>query len=159
LAAYGSDACQSLVLVPFKCNLEESDLSTEEYNLTGLLNYPVLAQAGTLTVNAAVGEDARKAAEGAVLWLYSSGEGEAALTETLGVITPWNTAYDGTALGAMQVQQASTGILPGAAFTQAQADALAENEAALQGGGRTSAERRDFTARALEILGAAATEE
>src|SRR5699024_5412876 len=92
-----------------------------EYNLTGLLNYPVLAQAGTLTVNAAAGEDARKAAEGAMLWLYSSGEGEAALTETLGVITPWNTAYDGTALGAMQVQQASTGILPGAAFTQAQA--------------------------------------
>ena len=159
LAAYGSDACQSLVLVPFKCNLEESDLSTEEYNLTGLLNYPVLAQAGTLTVNAAAGEEARKAAEGAVLWLYSSGEGEAALTETLGVITPWNTAYDGTALGAMQVQQASTGILPGAAFTQAQADALAENEAALQDGGRTSAERRDFTDRALEILGAAATEE
>lgn len=159
MAAYGSDACQSLVLVPFKCNLEESDLSTEEYNLTGLLNYPVLAQAGTLTVNVAAGEEARKAAEGAVLWLYSSGEGEAALTETLGVITPWNTAYDGTALGAMQVQQASTGILPGAAFTQAQADALAENEAALQGGTRTSAERRDFTARALEILGAAATEE
>lgn len=155
LAAYGSDACQSLVLVPFKCNLEESDLSTEEYNLTGLLNYPVLAQAGTLTVNVAAGQEARKAAEGAVLWLYSSGEGEAALTETLGVITPWNTAYDGTALGAMQVQQASTGILPGAAFTQAQADALAENEAALQGGARTSAERRDFTDRALEILGAA----
>ena len=64
-----------------------------------------------------------------------------------------------TALGAMQVQQASTGILPGAAFTQAQADALAENEAALQGGARTSAERRDFTDRALEILGAAEAEE
>ena len=155
LAAYGSDACQGLVLVPFKCNLEESDLSTEEYNLTGLLNYPVLAQAGTLTVNAAAGEEARKAAEGAVLWLYSSGEGEAALTETLGVITPWNTASDATALGAMQVQQASTGILPGVQLTQAQADALAENETALQDGARTSAERRDFTARALEILGAA----
>ena len=40
------------MLIPFKCNLEESDLSTEEYNLTGLLNYPVLADAGYLTLRA-----------------------------------------------------------------------------------------------------------
>ena len=31
---------------------EESDLTTEEYNLTGLLNYPVLARTGWITLNA-----------------------------------------------------------------------------------------------------------
>ena len=36
LAEYGSDACQGMVLVPFKCNFDESDLTTDEYNLDGL---------------------------------------------------------------------------------------------------------------------------
>ena len=40
-ARYGSDACQGMVLVPFKCNFDESDLTTDEYNLDGLLDYPV----------------------------------------------------------------------------------------------------------------------
>ena len=48
-----------------------------------------------------------------MLWLYSSGDGEKALTNTLGVITPWNTASDTTTLGAMQVEQVNTAILPG----------------------------------------------
>ena len=47
LAEYGSDAfAQGMVLVPFKCNFDESDLTTEEYNLDGLLDYqcwPTLA--------------------------------------------------------------------------------------------------------------------
>ena len=163
LSAYGSDACQSLVLIPFKCNLAESDLSTEEYNLTGLLNYPVLADVGYLTVRAGTDETAQKAAKSAVLWLYSSGEGERALTETLGVITPWNTASDTTTLGAMQIEQAGTGILPGVTVTQAQADALAANEESLkESTSRTAAERKAFTQKALEILGtteAAETEE
>ena len=156
LSAYGAEACQSLVLIPFKCKLVEEDLTTEEYNLEGLLNYPVLADAGTLTVRADAEEDAHKAAESAVLWLYSSGEGEEALTETLGVITPWNTASDATALGAMQVEQAGAGILPGHAFTQAQADALTANEESLRDSAdRTAAERRAFTQGALEALGVA----
>lgn len=160
LSAYGAEACQSLVLVPFKCKLVEDDLTTEEYNLEGLLNYPVLADAGTLTVRADAEEDARKAAESAVLWLYSSGEGEEALTETLGVITPWNTASDATTLGAMQVEQAGTGILPGASLTQARADALAANEEALRGSeNHTAAERRNFTQQALAALGVTAEEE
>ena len=160
LSAYGAEACQSLVLVPFKCNLTEEDLSTEEYNLTGLLNYPVLADAGTLTIRAGADEAGRKAAESAVLWLYSSGDGEQALTETLGVITPWNTASDATALGAMQVEQAGTGILPGESMTQAQADALAANEESLRDSdGRTAAERRAFTRSALEALGVTEAEE
>ena len=160
LSAYGAEACQSLVLIPFKCNLTEEDLSTEEYNLTGLLNYPVLADAGTLTIRAGADEAGRKAAESAVLWLYSSGDGEQALTETLGVITPWNTASDATALGAMQVEQAGTGILPGESMTQAQADALAANEESLRDSdGRTAAERRAFTRSALEALGVTEAEE
>ena len=143
-----------MVLIPFKCNLTEEDLSTEEYNLTGLLNYPVLADVGTVTVRAGTDETAQKAAKSAVLWLYSSGDGEAALTETLGVITPWNTASDATTLGAMQVEQASTGILPGSSFTQAQADALIANEVALQDSEKhTTAERNAFTEAALQALG------
>lgn len=154
LSAYGAEACQSLVLIPFKCNLVEDDLSTEEYNLTGLLNYPILADAGTLTIRAGAGETGRKAAESAVLWLYSSGDGEDALTETLGLITPWNTASDATALGAMQVEQAGTGILPGETLTQAQADALTANEESLRdSASHTTAERRAFTQGALEALG------
>ena len=155
LSAYGSDACQSLVLIPFKCNLTESDLSTEEYNLTGLLNYPVLADAGYLTISSGSDETAQKAAKSAALWLYSSGEGETALTETLGVITPWNTASDTTTLGSMQIEQAGTGILPGITVTQAQADALVANEKALKDSeSHTTAERKAFTGAALEILGA-----
>lgn len=160
LSAYGSDACQSLVLIPFKCNLEESDLSTEEYNLTGLLDYPVLADVGYVTVRAGTEETAQKAAKSAALWLYSSGDGENTLTETLGVITPWNTASDTTTLGAMQIEQAGTGILPGSTFTQAQADALAENEASLRdSNSHTSAERKTFTAQALAALGVTEAEE
>ena len=160
LSAYGSEACQNLVLIPFKCNLEESDLSTEEYNLTGLLNYPVLADVGYVTVRAGTDETAQKAAKSAALWLYSSGEGESALTETLGVITPWNTASDTTTLGAMQIEQAGTGILPGSTFTQAQADALAENEESLRGSeNHTSVERKTFTTQALAALGVTEAEE
>ena len=158
LSAYGAEACQSLVLIPFKCNLEESDLSTEEYNLTGLLNYPVLADAGYLTLRAGADETAQKAAKSAALWLYSSGEGEAALTETLGLITPWNTASDKTTLGAMQIEQAGTGILPGITVTQAQADALAANEETLREPKGTTAERTAFTEAALEVLAPAAAE-
>lgn len=158
LAARGADACQGLSLVPFKCNLEESDLSTEEYNLTGLLNYPVLAGVGTVSINANADEAAQKAAKSAVLWLYSSGEGETALTETLGVVTPWNTASDATTVGAMQVQQVSTGILPGVTFSSTAAAALTANEQALQPGAtRTATERRAFTQTVLEILGATDT--
>lgn len=159
LAAYGSDACQSLVLIPFKCELTESDLSTEEYNLTGLLDYPVLADVGSVVVRAGTDESARKAAESAVLWLYSSGEGENALTKTLGVITPWNTASDTTTLGQMQVQQASTGILPGLSLTQSQADALVANEESLRDStSHTTAERNAFTKAALQALGITETE-
>ena len=155
LAAYGADACQDLVLVPFKCNLDESDLTTEEYDLTGLMDYPILANAGCFAVQDTGDAAALKTAESAVLWLYSSGDGEKALTDTLGVITPWNTASDNTTLGAMQVAQVNTGILPGIDLpTAATAQALAENEQSLQGGTRGKAERTAFTQAALAALGA-----
>ena len=88
LAEYGSDACQGMVLVPFRRNFDESDLTTEEYNLDGLLDYPVLADVSCIAINAGTSADGLKAAKSAALWLYSNGEGEDALTETLGVITP-----------------------------------------------------------------------
>ena len=95
------------------------------------------------------------AVESAVLWLYSSGDGEKALTNTLGVITPWNTASDTTTLGAMQVEQVNTAILPGIDLpTAAAAQALTANEEALQGGTRGKAERTAFTQAALAALGA-----
>ena len=155
LAEYGADACQGLVLVPFKCNLEDSDLTTEEYNLTGLMDYPILANAGCFAIRDTGDADALKSAESAVLWLYSSGEGEKALTDTLGVITPWNTASDTTTLGAMQVEQVNTGILPGIdLLDSATAQALISNEESLQGGTRGRAERKAFTQAVLDALGA-----
>ena len=155
LAAYGADACQDLVLIPFKTNLEDSDLTTEEYNLTGLLDYPILANAGCFALQDTGDAAALKSAESAVLWLYSSGDGEKALTNTLGVITPWNTASDTTTLGAMQVEQVNTAILPGIDLpTAAAAQALTANEEALQGGTRGKAERTAFTQAALAALGA-----
>ena len=155
LAAYGADACQDLVLLPFKTNREDSDLTTEEYNLTGLLDYPILANAGCFAIQDTGDAAALKSAESAVLWLYSSGDGEKALTDTLGVITPWNTASDTTTLGAMQVKQVNTAILPGIDLpTAAAAQALTANEEALQGGTRGKAERTAFTQAALAALGA-----
>ena len=141
--------------MPFKCNLDESDLTTEEYDLTGLMDYPILANAGCFAVQDTGDAAALKTAESAVLWLYSSGDGEKALTDTLGVITPWNTASDNTTLGAMQVAQVNTGILPGIDLpTAATAQALTENEQSLQGGTRGKTERTAFTQAALAALGA-----
>ena len=156
LAEYGSDACQGMVLVPFKCNFDESDLTTEEYNLDGLLDYPVLADVGCIAINAGTSADGLKAAKSAALWLYSNGAGEDALTETLGVVTPWNTAAGTTAVTAMQVQQVGTGILPGVALDTAAADALTANELTLQDSEKhTKAERTAFVDGALAALGAA----
>ena len=52
LAEYGADTCNGLVLVPFKCQLDDSDLTAEDYNAEGLLNYPVLADVGSIAINA-----------------------------------------------------------------------------------------------------------
>lgn len=155
LAEYGADACQGLVLVPFKCNLDDSDLTTEEYNLDGLLDYPVLADVGCIAINADTTAAGLKAAKSAALWLYSNGAGEDALTETLGVVTPWNTASDSTTVLAAQVEQVGTGILPGTAFDTATAEALTANELTLQGSEKhTKAERTAFVQAALTALGA-----
>ena len=155
LAEYGADTCNGLVLVPFKCQLDDSDLTAEDYNAEGLLNYPVLADVGSIAINADTSADGLKAAKSAALWLYSNGAGEDALTETLGVVTPWNTAAGTTAVTAMQVQQVGTGILPGVALDTAAADALTANELTLQDSERhTKAERTAFVDGALAALGA-----
>ena len=155
LAEYGADTCNGLVLVPFKCQLDDSDLTAEDYNAEGLLNYPVLADVGSIAINAGTSADGLKAAKSAALWLYSNGAGEDALTETLGVVTPWNTAASTTAVTAMQVQQVGTGILPGVALDTAAADALTANELTLQGSEKHSkAERTAFVDGALAALGA-----
>ena len=145
----------AVVLVPFKCQLDDSDLTAEDYNAEGLLNYPVLADVGSIAINAGTSADGLKAAKSAALWLYSNGAGEDALTETLGVVTPWNTAAGTTAVTAMQVQQVGTGILPGVALDTAAADALTANELTLQDSEKhTKAERTAFVDGALAALGA-----
>ena len=105
-------AQDTLVWLPVKADFVESDLSTEEYNLTGLLNYPVLATAGWLAVPASADEAGTRAAAAAILWRYTSADGEAALTEDAALVTSWNTASDETTLTAMQVSQVGNGILP-----------------------------------------------
>ena len=155
LADCGSEGCSGLVLIPFKCNFEDSDLTTVEYYLDGLLDYPVLADVCCRALNADTDAAGLKAAKSAALWLYSNGAGEDALTETLGVVTPWNTAADSTAVLAMQIEQVGTGILPGAVLDTATAEALTANELSLQGSEKhTKAERTAFVDDALAALGA-----
>ena len=130
VSALGRDAVQNYVAIPFKCNFDESDLTTEHYNLNGLMNYPILACAGYLAVPAGADVDA---ASSAILWLYASGEGNAVLTDDLLLVTPWNTASNATAVGAMQVQQVGAGILPEVALTAGQNDVLYKTGQALTG--------------------------
>ena len=153
-AVLGTDAVQSLVPVPFKCYFEQSDLTTEEYDLTGLMNYPTLACAGYLAIPAGSGN--ADGAASAILWLYGSGTGNTALTDGLLLVTPWNTASNTTTLGAMQVQVVSTGILPESPLTTGQAAALAEACTDLAAAAaRTNATRTAFVQAVLAGLGVA----
>lgn len=113
-----------LTVLPVKSDLVESDLFTGEYNLTGLLNYPILTDAGWLAIPAEREESSRKAAAAALLWLYGSAGGEQALTEDELLITPWDTASDASALGAWQVSQVESGILPAPALTEDELDGV-----------------------------------
>lgn len=125
VAVLGSDRAQTLVPLPVKSQLETSDLTTEEYNLSGLMNYPALACAGYLAIPDNGAADTEAAAS-AILWLYGSGDGNARLTDDLYLVTPWNTASDATTLGAMQVELVSTGILPEVPLTSVQSADLAK---------------------------------
>ena len=127
----GGALADSLVWVPAKCDLVESDLTSTEYNLTGLLNYPVLANEGWLAIPAGADEAGTRAASAAILWLYTSQAGEETLTQTLGLVTAWGTASNDAALTAMQVEQVAAGILPEPELETAAADALAEAGRAL----------------------------
>lgn len=150
------DFCQHLAPVPQKCPLTEEEVAAPDYNVAGLLNYPVLVSAGRLAIPAAADESAAKAAGGFIVWLYASGAGTAELTDSLGMITPWNTASDTTALGAMQVKLVSTGVIPGAEL----ADGAMQAAKAAMEGPLTTADwknttRADFIAAAEQALGVA----
>lgn len=143
----GAENCQSMVPIPVKCALDATDLTTTEYDLNGLLNHPVLAGSGYYAIPLTASEEGAKAAAAALLWLYTSADAEAMMTEDLALITPWGTASDSTALGAMQVNWVSTGILPEMALTDAECAALMELD--VQG------ERKEFVQGVLAALGAA----
>lgn len=127
----GGAAAETLCWLPVKCDLVESDLGETEYNLTGLLNYPVLAGEAWLAVPAGADEARTEAAAAAMLWLYTSQAGEETLTQTLGLVTPWGTASNDTPLTAMQVEQVGAGILPEPALDTAAAAGLGEAARAL----------------------------
>lgn len=155
VAVMGADAAQTLVPLPVKCQLEDSDLTTEEYNLSGLMNYPTLACAGYLAVPDNGSADG-KAAASAILWLYGSGDGNTRLTDDLYLVTPWNTASDATALGALQVELVSTGILPEVALTATPAAALAKaGSNVVTAETRSNATRTAFVEAVLAGLGVA----
>ena len=122
----GGALADTLVWLPVKCDLVESDLGDTDYNLTGLLNYPVLANESWLAVPAGADETGTEAAAAAILWLYTSQDGEETLTQTLGLVTPWGTASNDTPLTAMQVEQVGRGILPEPELTSTAAGGLAE---------------------------------
>lgn len=150
VSALGKDAIQNYVAVPFKCNFDESDLTTESYNLNGLMNYPILANAGYLAVPAGGNADA---AESAILWIYASGAGNTVLTDDLLLVTPWNTASNATAIGAMQVEQVGTGILPEVALTAGQNDVLYKTgQALMESSAFTTSTRTAFVTGILPTL-------
>lgn len=120
-----ADLQDHLVCLPLKCDFVESDLSTTEYNLTGLMNYPILSTAAWLAIPAGVDEEGLRAAAAAILWLYTSEPGEEVLTETLGLITPWGTAANDSVACQKQIDQVGAGILPEEALTPAQQQTLA----------------------------------
>ena len=127
LMAHTDAALQDrLVCLPFKCDFVQEDLSTDEYNLTGLMNYPVLSAAAWLAVPAGADEEGARGAAAAILWLYTSQAGEEALTESLGLITPWGTASNDTAACRMQVEQVGKGILPEVSLAPDVQSALAQ---------------------------------
>lgn len=119
VAALDDTAAERLVMVPFKCDFVEEDLATQEYNLTGLMNYPVFSVPAWLAIPSSADAEGFQAAASAILWLYSSEAGERTLSEELCLVTPWNTASDKTAPGAMQINQLNAGILPGVTLSYA----------------------------------------
>ena len=125
------DAAARLVSLPLKCDFVQEDLSTDEYNLTGLMNYPVFAAPAWLAIPASASAEQAKAGAAAILWLYTSEAGEQVLSGDLLLVTPWGTASDATAPAAMQIAQVGTGILPGVTLDSATAQALADAGAAL----------------------------
>ncbi|MGN0974944.1 MAG: hypothetical protein ACI4OL_03010 [Gemmiger sp.] len=148
-AALGADACQELVMTPQKCYFTADDLSTDEYNVAGLTNYPVAASAGYFAVPAAADEESARAGMSFLLWLYTSTEGEVLLTDGLVLVTPWNTASDATALGAALVETMGSGVVPGVPLSQG------ENAALEQAAGRSAPlDRKAFVAAACDALGA-----
>lgn len=121
----GTDLQDNLVCLPLKCDFVESDIdASSEYNLTGLMNYPILATSAWLAIPAGTDEAGVHAAAAAILWLYTSEPGEETLTETLGLITPWGTASNDSAVCQMQIDQVGAGILPEVTLTPAQTEAL-----------------------------------
>lgn len=127
LANTDADFAQNLVAIPVKGDYVEEDLSTDEYNLAGLMNYPTLAATDWLAIPASADEAGRKAASAALLWLYTDGDAQKLLTETLCMITPWGTASNATTLGAQQVAQVSAGILPAAEVRTTAGDSVWRN--------------------------------
>ena len=121
-----TDLQDHLVCLPLKCDFVESDVaSSSEYNLTGLMNYPILATSAWMAIPAGADEEGVRAAAAAILWLYASARGGEPLTETLGLITPWGTAANDSAACQMQIDQVGAGILPEVTLTPAQQQAVA----------------------------------
>lgn len=150
LAHTEGDVQDRLVCLPFKGDFVQDDLSTDEYNLTGLMNYPILSTAAWLAIPAGADEQGARAAAAAILWLYTSQVGEETLTESLSLITPWGTASNDTAAARSQVEQVGKGILPEVVLTPDVHSALTQAGAALAAGEdgtwRTQFDRDDRTA-------------
>lgn len=123
-AVCSGEMLDRLVFVPFKGSYTEADLTTEQYNLAGLTNYPILAGAGYLAIPTGADAEARRAGVAAMLWLYSSAAGEDILIDDLLLITPWDTASNTSTPGAMQIRQAESGVLPDVGLGSATASAL-----------------------------------
>lgn len=123
-----------MLLAPLKYPFDETDLAPNAaYTLEQLAGWPVVGTAGWLAIPQDAGEDARARAEGFLLWLFASAEGQRALTEGMGLLgiaggEPSSPALQ-TAAGALAAGEALPDLAEGfapAAHLQA-SEALAKD--------------------------------
>lgn len=77
-----------MLLIPLKYPFDDTDLAPNAaFTLEQLACWPVVGTAGWLAVPESAGGEARARAEGFLLWLFASEEGQRALAEKMGLLS------------------------------------------------------------------------
>lgn len=77
-----------MVLIPLKYSFDDTDLAQNAaFTLEQLAGWPVVGTAGWLAIPESAGSAGRARAEGFLLWLFASKEGQRALADTMGLLS------------------------------------------------------------------------